>query len=396
MQARFRTFELSSNFLSKYWVQFALGVLLLFLSLVNANAQLNLQIGGSEAEFKATLAQAGYNRIDTVKIGLSSSKFDACQGGKRYRIEFKWTGQASRKIIGDCRIAIDQQAVRKLLRDRGFSRINIEDRAGKFLALGCRQSERFRIEVNYFGDIEKERRIGSCQEELSPADITAKLEESGYDRVNFIDRRLPVYVAEACQDRNRVELKINRFGEIAESRRIGACRSSINANELTALMEEKGYTRVKLIDGKLPRYIAHGCKAGNRMEVTLNRWGEISDEFMIGKCRNAYSQDEISASMRDNGYTNVSVTLDSGNYRTRGCKDNRLDEIILTRFGELVDRKDLGSCDAPRINDLAETLRERGLSKLQFYVEACRGKRKVRISFDEFANRTGREVIGNC
>ena len=62
----------------------------------------------------------------------------------------------------------------------------------------------------------------------------------------------------------------------------------------------------------------------------------------------------------------------------------------------LVSRRELGSCDAPRINDLAETLRKRGLDGLQFFAEGCRNGKKVRIAFDEFANRTGREVIGGC
>lgn len=381
-----------SNF-KKYLVS---GIILWLLSIGWAQAQLNIQIGGSEAEFKARLAQAGYDRITTVKLGLSESKFDACLGDKRYRIQFKWTGQTKRKVIGNCRSAITQKEVRQLLRERGYRRISIEDRAGKYLAVGCLDDIRYRVEVNDFGDITRERRIGNCQQELSPADISAKLEEEGYDRVFFIDRQLPRYVAEACKNTDRVELVMNRFGEIAENRRIGKCRSAIKPTEIVALLEEKGYRRVKVIDDKLPRYMAQGCKDGRRIEVTVNRWGEVSNEVLIGQCNRAYTEDEIVASMKENGFKNISITTDRRRYVTRGCKDNRLNEIILTRFGELISRKDLGSCEAPRINDLAETLRGRGLSKLEFFVEACRGNRKIRIRFDEFANRTGREVIGNC
>lgn len=382
--------------LKRLFQLFVAALLLIAFTSPSANAQFNIQIGGSEAEFKAHLAQNGFNRIDTVKLGLSESKFDACKGDKRYRVKFKWTGQTSQKVIGNCRASITQKQVRRILKDRGYRRINIEDRAGKFLAVGCLNKDRYRVEVNDFGDIGRERRIGSCQNDLSPADIAAKLEDAGFNRINFTDRQLPRYVTEACERKDRVELVMNRFGEIVESQRIGKCRSAISPDEITAILREKGYRRITLIDGQLPRYIAQACKKGKRFEVTMNRWGNVSNEVQVGQCRNAYSEEQIIASMRDNGYKNISIKMDGKNYLTRGCKQNRLNEIILTRFGELVSRNDLGSCDAPRINDLAETLRNRGLSKLHFFVEACRGNKKVRISFDEFANRTGRQVIGNC
>jgi len=361
-----------------------------------AQAQLQLQIGGSEAEFKALLAQQGYDRIDTRKIGLSSSIFQACKGDKRYQIKFEWTGQASRKVIGNCRIVMAEDSIRQLLRDRGYRRITIEDRAGKYLAVGCQGNERFRAELNYYGDITKERRIGRCQEELSPADITAQLETRGYNRIRFTDRQLPQYVAEACLNDDKFQLDINRFGEIASSARIGNCQARVTPDQITGLMKEKGFTRVKVIDDQLPRYIAEGCRDAKRFEVTLNRWGETANEVFLRPCRNAFSSEQIKVSMRDNGYTNVSVIRDSANFVAKGCRDNRYMEIILSSFGELVSRRELGSCDAPRINDLAETLRGRGLDNLKFYVEGCRNGSQVRITFDEFANRLARDVVGGC
>lgn len=371
-------------------------VVLFFSACLPASAQLNIQIGGSEADFKARLASEGYNRIDTRKLGLSESKFDACKGDKRYRIEFEWTGRVKRKVIGDCRTFADAAEVQKMLREKGYRRIDIEDRAGRFLAVACIDNRRFRVEVNYFGDITRVRRIGACASELSPADISARLKADGYNRVSFTDRQLPRYVAEVCRDLDRLELVINRFGEIANSRRIGACRAAVNPGEIAAMLEQRGYSRVKVIDGQLPGYLVQACKDGRRFEVSMNRWGNISDEVLLGDCERNYNRDEIAASMRDNGFTNISVSMLDNRFVVRGCRDNKLNQITLTRFGRLVDRKELGSCSAPRINDLAETLRKRGLRDLEFFVEACRGNRKVRISFDEFANRTGREVIGQC
>jgi len=374
----------------------ALSFLALLLVFTSAHAQVNLQIGGSEAEFKARLTRDGFDRIDTVKIGLSSSSFDACKADKRYRIKFEWTGNIKSTVIGNCRTTVDVKSVRKLLRDRGYRRITIEDRAGKYLAVGCLDKQRYRVEVNYLGDIGRERRIGSCQSELTPADITAKLEEAGYDRIFFSDRQLPRYVAEACKGRNRVELTMNRFGEISDSQQIGRCQNAVTPDQIVQSLKERGYTQVKMIDDKLPRYVAQGCKDRRRIEVTLNRWGEIANEVNVGRCQDALNAKQITASMRENGYKNVSVTRKGRDFVAKGCRDNRYNEIVLSRFGELVSRRELGSCDAPRINDLAETLRKRGLDGLQFFAEGCRNGKKVRIAFDEFANRTGREVIGGC
>ena len=362
----------------------------------SALAQLQLQIGGSEAEFKAALGRQGYDRIDTRKIGLSSSSFEACKDGKRYRIRFEWTGATSRKVIGACRVVMAENEIRRLLRDRGYRRITIEDRAGKYIAVGCQGNDRFRAELSYYGDITRERPIGRCLKELSPSDITAKLESEGYTRINFINRQPPRYIAEACQDNERLELVINNFGEIQNSRRTGKCRNALTPEQVIAMMQDKGYSRIQMISVQRQRFVAEGCRAGQRFEVTLNRWGEVANEVFLRRCRNTFTEDQIITSMRENGYKNVSVSRSGQNFITKGCRDNRYHEVTLSQYGELVNRRELGNCNAPKINDLAETLRGRGLTKLKFFVEGCQGNSRVRITFDEFANRTGRTVVGGC
>ena len=101
--------------------------------------------------------------------------------------------------------------------------------------------------------------------------------------------------------------------------------------------------------------------------------------------------------MLDQGYTNVKVAEGRrGSFVATGCIQGRLTEVRLTRFGELIDRDDKGGCSAPRVNELADSLRKRGLKNLTFYVEGCRRNRKERITFDEFANRVDRKYLGRC
>jgi len=373
-----------------------LAAFLAALSFTTAFAQLSIQIGGSEAEYKATLARSGYDRIDTVKIGLSNSSFNACKDGKRYRIKFEWTGQTTTKVIGECRTLLSQEQIADMLAKKGYNRISIEDISGNYLAIVCLSQVRYRVEVNYYGDITGERRIGKCFNELSPSDITAKLEAEGYDRINFINRQPPVYTAVACKDFAMLELKIDVFGIIRESRNIDRCRGGINPDEIVQLLEDRGLTQVVLIDGLPPRYMAEACRDNYRVQVTLNRWGGISDEIRIGDCRSAFTIEQVKASMRSNGYRNVSVTTSGDRFITKGCRENRYNEIILSQYGELVSHRDLGSCDAPKINDLAELLRSRGMDDLVFFVEGCENKSKIRLTFDEFANRTNRQIIGGC
>ena len=376
--------------------QVMVSCLLLLVLTASAQAQLNIQIGGSEAEFKRWLAREGYDRIDTHKIGLSSSSFDACKDGKRYRLKFEWTGKVDRKVIGNCRSVLDEAAVREQLRQAGYRRITIEDRAGKFLAIGCRNSDRYRIEVNYYGDVGRERRIGECQEALSPQDITARLEEQGYDRITFTDRQLPRYVAEACMRRDRIELIIDRFGEIALSNRIGACRAALDTDGIVNRLREDGYDDIAIIDSRLPRYVASACKGTMRYEITLNRWGEITNQVRTGRCRTEFSAAEIEEGMRESGYTNITVVEEKNRFITRGCQDRRHLHVVLARNGKLIEREELGRCNGLEIDDLGDVLRKRGLSRLQFSVEGCEGSERVRIRFDEFANRISKEPVGRC
>jgi hypothetical protein len=362
----------------------------------NANAQISIQIGGSEADYKAALAKDGYDRIDTVKLGLSSSVFDACKNNRRYRVKFQWNGDRDTKVIGECRTTVDEARVRALLIAKGYDRVSIEDRAGKFLAVACLATVRYRVELNYYGDVLNEQRIGGCTRELSPTDISAKLESDGYDRITFLSRTPPLYLVQACKDGSLLEMKIDAFAIIRESKFIGRCRGGIDPSEVVKLLEDRGFTQVTLIDSRLPRYIAEACRLDNRVQVTLNRWGDISDEIRIGKCRTTFTLEEVKASMRDNGFTNISVVARADQYIAKGCTDSRYHEIILSQFGELVSRRDLGSCDSPKINDLAELLRQRGMDELKFFVEGCERGSKIRLTFDEFANRTNREVIGGC
>lgn len=54
--------------------------------------------------------------------------------------------------------------------------------------------------------------------------IRRQLRNRGYYRINYTDRRLPVYKARACKNGKRFNMRINRWGGIMWRKRIGWCR----------------------------------------------------------------------------------------------------------------------------------------------------------------------------
>lgn len=364
---------------------------------MSATAQI-IQLGGSDAEVKAMLSQQGYDRIDIVDRGLSSTTYQACFGQDRVQFKHYWDGRiGGMRKIGGCRVLIGEAEVAQLLRQRGYERINIEDHGGNYVAIACRNGDRYRINVTQQGDIRRERQIGQCQNELSPTDIAALLERDGYDRIRFTDRQLPRYVAEACDRNQKVELVLNRFGEIRSRREIGQCEQPINPSDIPRLLAERGWSRVSVTDARLPRYKAEGCRDGLRIEVTLNRYGSITDEVRIGQCRDELSARQLRVLLEQMGYSQIEVTDNGRNgYLALVCRGNDRSELILTRYGEVQRENRLGGCTARTTTEISEWLRARGYDNIQLQVEACDGATRYVIRLNEFGEAIDRRRTGRC
>lgn len=362
-----------------------------------AQAQI-IQLGGSEAEIKAMLANQGYDRMDIVERGLSGATWQACKGPDRVQFKVYWDGRISQaQKIGGCRVEIGPEEVRQLLASRGYDRISVEDRGGSYLAVACIRNDRVRVEVNRVGDIGAERLLGPCENERSPADIQAILEAEGYDRIEFGNRQGRTFTVLACLEARRFELVVSRDGEVLDRKRAGECQRALTAAELPALLQSKGYERVAVTDPRLPRFKAEACRGRDRLELTVNRMGEVVDEVRIGRCAPPAALADITAVMRDEGYSQVKVVdnADKGFIAT-GCKADRREEFVFSRFAEILKQRDLGRCTSATVQEVLENLRAEGLEQTTVYVEACRGNRRVRITFDRLGQETARERIGPC
>ncbi|MEL6289819.1 MAG: hypothetical protein AAFQ35_13700, partial [Pseudomonadota bacterium] len=94
-------------------------------------------------------------------------------------------------------------------------------------------------------------------------EIRRRLQGDGFSQITFTDRRLPVYVAEACRNGNRVRLEINRRGQVRDRRRIGRCGAADPAPtqqaalpEIRRTLQRDGFSQITFTDRRLPVYVA--------------------------------------------------------------------------------------------------------------------------------------------
>ena len=363
-----------------------------------ANAQINIQIGVSTADATRVMLNNGFSQIQIYEKGFKSVRAKACKDGIQYRVQVDRRKRIKSAVeIGSCRNEVTVAQVQRNLKANGYSRVLIDEQNGNYVAIGCKDGRRTRIVLTRQGQVKQRRNIGRCEEALQPTDVAELLRRQGYNRIFFTDRQLPRYVAEACLKNRRSELVLNRFGEIRSEKRIGRCDPPIDPRNLARVLEDKGYDRVEIIDAELPRYQAEACQNNQRFNVVLNRFGEVIDRSSIGKCRSSLDRKEIANILANEGFTRINVKENSrGGFNITACLDGRQKIVRLTRYGELAEENDGGLCESRSVREVSENLQGRGLKKLEFYAEGCRNGRKIRIQLNEFGDRIGRERIGNC
>ncbi|MEM8686098.1 MAG: hypothetical protein AAGF81_02140 [Pseudomonadota bacterium] len=346
------------------------------------------------------LRQQGYSQIKITKQTFKRINFEACQDGIRYLVKMTALGRVRSKTqIGECRrpgLSVEQ--VRRKLREEGYNRIKFTDRElPRYVAEACRRDRRVELILSRRGEIRDARRIGRCAPPIDPRDIARVLRDQGYSRIKVTDNQLPRYAAEACRKGERFELRMNRFGEIRDERRIGTCRRPINPDQIARILRDKGYTRVQIIDDRLPRYLAEACRKNDRMEVTLNRFGDIVEQLRISGCRPALSAKQFLKVLRDRGYRRIRYRGQDGtDFLVRACYQNKRYRARFSQYGEVLTRRNAGPCVSTTLDALAARMRKRGMEQLTFVVEGCRNGRKYRTRVDAFGDPIERERLGRC
>ena len=364
-----------------------------------AVAQVKLQLGSSGAEIRRSLTANGYSEVKIIKQSLGATTVEGCLGAVRYRLKILFTGQTKwREEVGKCRGRINIDRARAILVEQGYSRIDIESRRNAFVAIACQNRERLRVSVDRFGDVRQERRLGRCRRSaLSPTDIKADLVRQGYSRIKFTDRQLPKYVAEACRGLTRVELVISSDGDVRKESEIGRCRRAIDPRNLVKIMRDAGFNRVKIIDDKLPQYVVEACRKNRRTELTLDRFGRIVDQYNLGKCAPLLDRAKILEMVKGFKLTRAKVvSQNNGIYVVDLCEGPSRRQVTYNAFGELVRQKEIGVCNSRLVLDVYKAFTKRKTSDLKFFAEGCRKGRKIRIEFNNIGDPVGRKNLGKC
>ena len=371
------------------------------ISPLNSNpafAQISIQLGGDFGRAKRALTNQGFSQIKLVGQGFTKFQVEACQKGVRYWFKTDSRGRTNQKRkIGVCQSHVSLARVEQTMAAQGYTRINIEDRGGKYIAVACLGNDRLRVRINYNGQIGKRRVLGTCRKQLSPADVTASLRQEGYTRIKYINRRAPVYVAEACLGHRKFRLEVNEFGETLSQRNLGECRGPIDPRRLAQILEGKGFSRVVVIDDRLPRYLAEVCKGDKRIELTLNRYGDVIERHRTGRCSASVNRKQVVSGLREQGFSRIKVKREDANgYLVEACHSGQRISIAFNTYGEFINEREVGKCKKLSMQHVRNGLKKRGFSKLQFYVQGCHENRLIRYKVNQYGDRSGRENIGRC
>ena len=257
--------------------------------------------------------------------------------------------------------------IRADLRNRGYRDIRFTDRQlPVYVATACRNGLRFALRLNRFGKINRQKRIGRCGpvttprppavDALRPQDIRALLKRRGFDRIIFIDRRLPTYIVRACRNNRRVELHLNGEGEIRRRDRLGRCaipETGMRPPQVRQALRTRGFSRILFLDHELPVYVVEACRYDRKYELRLNRFARILRKTDIGRCRTQHmnrglSPREVRDVLRRRGYRKIDFfdrTLPR--YGVTACRRGQKFRMKLNRFAEIRQRRRIGFCQPP-------------------------------------------------
>ena len=347
---------------------------------------------------KDLLEQDGYRQVEARREGRIVVA-TACRNDRRYQIEFNRRGKiADRQRLGNCQPAgLTKRQIANILERNGYRRIDVVDaELPSYVAEACRDNSRMRIEMNRRGTIRSERRLGSCRQQINPANIAKLLEDNGYSRIQVIDRRRPPYIAHACKGDDKMEIAIGRFGRLRGETRIDTCARPIDPANLGRLMRKEGYDRVKVLRGSRTPYLVEGCKGNSLVELLVNRYGRVTKEERVGRCAPPVTKQSLENKFAKDGYLNVDVRKASNGWNAQVCRDEVKRTIRINTFGEVISERNSGTCTSSSVLNILKTLEGRGAKSTTIFVEGCYRNKKYRWAYDRLGNRTGRRAIGGC
>ena len=382
----------------------AAGALAALACLAPAAAQ--VQLGGDDRVIGAALEQDGYDSVRIVKRDFTIVRTHACKGDKKYLVKVSILGKiTSSTQLGPCdlrpvRASFGPKQAERAMRDLGYDQVEVRSEGRRTVARGCLDGRREEVVFDRRGRERGRQRVGRCAPPgLDQAGIRDAMRNLGYRRIEVTDAELPRYVAQGCRDGDRFEVVLNRAGRVRDERRIGSCgRRRVSADDLRRAMGKAGYDRIEIVDARRAPFIAEGCRGADRMEVTIGRNGNVRRERRVGRCAVRVTEAGVRDLAVGEGLINIVVNPISGDrWRARGCRDDDVVYLTYSNFGEKQDESVRGKCRVSTALEMMRTLERRGATRTELQIEGCFKNSRYRWRFDRLGNRTGRErVPGNC
>jgi hypothetical protein len=363
--------------------------------------QLKLDLVGDEREVINRLKRAGYSEVRITRSSFSKIRAQGCFEGIRYSLRVKRFGGDIKRgdKIGECRREVGPRDIVAKLKRQGLTRISIADAAGPHYAVqACEGKRRLDLRISKYGDLVSRKDAGRCRRGVDIAEIRRRLSEDGYNRIKLVDRGDRRYVLRACLKANRVRLVVSRSGRIRDREIVGGCSLPINPARIDARLAQLGYNRIKVVDRKLPIYRAEACKANKLMQIRMDRYGDVVSQTRSGECDPPLTRVQVAQLLRRRGANRIQVRqLENRSFLATSCLKAKKLRIRFSRYGEVLNRRDIGACaPPPRLPALLRDFRERGVSKVKLYVEGCRGNQRFRFAVNRYGEVIDRDWIGRC
>ncbi len=363
-------------------------------------AQLQIDFGVPDELVYRTLTRLGFTEIEVFSRKMTKSRATACKNGERFKVELSPSGRIRSQVPfgGNCRRLIDAATAHAILGRKGYRNIALEmTPQGGFAGTACADRKRYRVSVGPFGKVDQLAPLGRCNQLFPPGEVAAMLRAQGYNRISFVNERPPAYVARACRRLARVELYLTGNGKIWREQPIGRCDPPIDPRRIAGLLSYKGFTRVAVIDDVLPRYVARACRGNRRIEVVLNRFGEIRNQHEIGPCAAPLTRGQLAEKLRSEGFKRIRFIEGTVNaFQVEACHEGKRLRISFTLYGETEFERELGPCKSPRIDAVVSEIEGRGFSRVKIFAEGCRRGNRVQLELDRFGSTVNATRIGRC
>ena len=363
--------------------------------------QFTIELGNSSGNVRELLESQGYSEIQITKSSFTSVRAQACFQGSRYLVKVKTIGARISRLakIGECQPIFSPTDIVNQLAANGYSRISLDIVEGDtFEVRACRGGDRMKLRANRYGKIVEQVRLGRCREILDAAEVKQRLREDNYDRIKLVKESSRQYKFEACRGRKLVSLQIRKDGTVRRQSAIGNCAPPIELWQLKSIVEKRGYNRVIIVDRKLPGYGVEACRGRKLMQLKVDRYGEIRKTNRIGECEPAFNKKTLDAHLRDRGANRIVVTAQgSDGFITQSCYRKQKFRTEFDLYGTVQDRRRIGECaPPPRLTEVVKQFEKQDVFNPNLLVEGCRSGRLYRYRINTFGEIISSKRLGKC